>query len=71
MVDYQAVEKMQVPSLSMEGCLRLTLIVQDTGVKAALALQQEKDTALAKLLALVRIYLPNRDRPGTFMNSDQ
>jgi len=45
--------------------------LQDTGVKAAARAQQEKDKQLAKLLSHVRVYLPNRERPGPFQNSDQ
>ena len=45
--------------------------LQDAGVKTALKAQQEKDKALATHLALVRVYLPNRDRPGPFRHSDQ
>ena len=45
--------------------------VQGAGIMAAQKAQQEKDKALATLLARVRVYLPNRDRPGPFKNSDQ
>ena len=44
---------------------------EGSGMLAAQKAQQEKDKALANLLALVRIYLPNRDRPGPFKHSDQ
>lgn len=44
---------------------------QDSGIKAAARVQQTKDKQLAELLSHVRVYLPNRDRPGPFQNSDQ
>lgn len=46
-------------------------LLQDSGIKAAAKAQQEKDKQLANLLSYVRVYLPNRDRPGPFQNSDQ
>lgn len=43
----------------------------DQGQKAALKQQRDRDRTLSAHLALVRVYLPNRDRPGSFKNSDQ
>lgn len=47
------------------------MAIKDGGLKAAQKRQQTKDQALADLLALVREYLPNRNRAGPFRNSDQ